>query len=215
MSGICKSPQVINDSYLSSRTLCHPTNVYSIFSMGSYSFLHKLVPGAVETREKDDLEDGFFRTGSIPETMLSQKKGVGSHMKYCYQKELPQLHVEGVKGLHWAPGRGGVICICSSSRRSLTSVRIISHAAKDLLHSTNNIWLEFALMIRMLLVRKWREHSFLRVDHCHGKAYWGARNIIGKILAGNFWFEWWLSTFRELPTWSSVIYRQKEQLRRW
>lgn len=107
MSGICKSPQVINDSYLSSRTLCHPTNVYSIFSMGSYSFLHKLVPGAVETREKDDLEDGFFRTGSIPETMLSQKKGVGSHMKYCYQKELPQLHVEGVKGLHWALGEGG------------------------------------------------------------------------------------------------------------
>ena len=59
-------------------------------------------------------------------------------------------------------------------KRSLTSVRIISHAARDLLHSTNNIWLEFALMIRMLLVRKWREHSLLQVDHCHGKAYRGS-----------------------------------------
>ena len=101
---------MINDSYQSSRTFCHPTNVSSIFSMGSYGFLHKLVPGAVETREKDDLEDGFFRIGSIPQTILSHTKGVGSHTKFCYQKELPQLHVEGVKvvqeflclGLHWA-----------------------------------------------------------------------------------------------------------------
>lgn len=57
MTGICKSPQVINDCHLSSRKFYHPTDIYSVFSMGSCSFSSQA--GAKSSGEEDDLEDGF------------------------------------------------------------------------------------------------------------------------------------------------------------
>ena len=96
-----------------------------------------------------------------------RKKGVGSYMKY-YQ-ELPQLHLEGVKGLHWA-----------YVQLELSLMKPETFFIPQIIYGWSLLW---------WLECYWLESGENTVCSewiiAMGKLIRGARDIIGKILAGD------------------------------